>query len=334
MSNFLQDKHHVNNIGLQADSATLPLTGEPKLKGLAKLRIPVFFSLMKPRVMSLVVFTALTGLFAAPGHVSFMTGLIAITAIAVGAGASGALNMWYDSDIDAIMTRTQTRAIPAGKMAKEDVLSFGLIMSVLSVLILTLATNMLAGALLAFTIFFYAVVYTVWLKRSTPQNIVIGGAAGSFPPMIGWAVVTGNIAWASIVLFAIIFLWTPPHFWALALVKSADYAKAGIPMMPNVRGEDETRRQIVIYSLLMAPVGVLPYFMGFAGQISFLVGALGGAAMLWWSYDLYRKREGEPATKASWRLFAGSIFYLFALFAAILGENLLSSPVKIWQFFY
>ncbi len=320
----------MSNIGLQADAATLPLTG------FAKLRIPVFFSLMKPRVMSLVVFTALTGLFAAPGHISFLNGLIAITAIAIGAGASGALNMWYDADIDAIMTRTQTRAIPSGKMAKEDVLSFGLIMSALSVIVLTLVTNILAGALLAFTIFFYAVIYTVWLKRSTPQNIVIGGAAGSFPPMIGWAVVTGNIAWPSIVLFAIIFLWTPPHFWALALVKSADYAKAGIPMMPNVRGSDETRRQIVIYSLLMAPVGVLPYFMNFAGQISFLVGLFGGLAMLWWAFDLYYKREGTTdiekasATKASWRLFAGSIFYLFALFAAILGENLIRSPIKIW----
>ncbi len=319
----------MNNIGLQAANATL--TAEyNKQQSFMKNRLPVFFSLMKPRVMSLVVFTALTGLFAAPGHISFITGLIAIIAIAVGAGASGALNMWYDADIDAIMTRTQTRAIPSGKMAKEDVLSFGLVMSALSVIVLTAVTNLLSGALLAFTIFFYAVVYTVWLKRSTPQNIVIGGAAGAFPPMIGWAVVTGTIAWPSVVLFAIIFLWTPPHFWALALVKSADYAKAGIPMLPNVSGEDETRRQIMLYTLVMAPVGLLPYYMGFAGQISLLVGLIGGFAMLWWSFDLYRKREGKLATSASWRLFAGSIVYLFALFAAILGENLLGSPVKIW----
>ncbi len=319
----------MSNIGLQAGQATVA-SGYMQKQGFVKNRLPVFFSLMKPRVMSLVVFTALTGLFAAPGHISFLTGLIAITAIAVGAGASGALNMWYDADIDAIMTRTQSRAIPSGQMAKEDVLSFGLILSALSVIVLTLATNILSGALLAFTIFFYAVVYTVWLKRSTPQNIVIGGAAGAFPPMIGWAVVTGTIAWPSIVLFAIIFLWTPPHFWALALVKSADYAKAGIPMLPNVKGEDETRRQILIYSIIMAPIGILPYYMGFAGQISFLTGLAGGLAMVWWSFDLYRKREGKPATSASWRLFAGSIFYLFALFAAILGENLLSSPIRLW----
>ncbi len=319
----------MTDIGLQADNATLA-SGYKKQQGSLKNKLPVFFSLMKPRVMSLVVFTALTGICAAPGHISFTTGLIAVMAIAVGAGASGALNMWYDADIDAIMSRTQSRAIPSGKVAKEDVLSFGIILSILSVIVLTVATNILSGALLAFTIFFYAVIYTVWLKRSTPQNIVIGGAAGAFPPMIGWAVVTGSIAWPSIILFAIIFLWTPPHFWALALVKSADYAKAGIPMLPNVRGEDETRRQILLYSLVMAPVGMLPYYMGFAGQISFLVGLIGGSAMVWWSFDLYRKREGKPAISASWRLFAGSIVYLFVLFAAILGENLLSSPIRIW----
>ncbi len=295
-----------------------PLT----LTGFAKLRLPVYFSLMKPRVMSLVVFTALTGLLAAPTHISFISGFIAIMAIALGAGASGALNMWYDADIDAIMERTQSRAIPSGKISREDTLSFGILLSVFSVIILWLATNLMAAFLLAFTIFFYAVVYTVWLKRSTPQNIVIGGAAGAFPPMVGWAAVTGGIAWPGVVLFMIIFLWTPPHFWALALVKAKDYAKAGIPMLPNVRGGDETRRQILLYSCIMTPFGVLPYFLGFGGVTSLVAALIGGIAMLWWSWDLYNKREGEAATKASWRLFAGSIFYLFALFAVILGENL------------
>ncbi len=314
----------MTDLGLQVLEADLPRTG------FSRLRVPVLFSLMKPRVMSLVVFTALTGLLAAPGHISFWAGSIAILVIAIGAGASGALNMWYDADIDAIMTRTSTRAIPSGKISREDALSFGIILSVLSVLVLGFVTNLLAAALLAFTIFFYAVVYTIWLKRSTPQNIVIGGAAGAFPPMIGWAAVTGDISATSIVLFAIIFLWTPPHFWALALVKSADYARAGIPMMPNVRGEAVTRRLIVIYTLIMAPVGVLPYYLGAAGQVTFVVAVMGGLAMLWWSVDVYRLREGKAATSASWRLFGGSIFYLFALFAAILGESLAGPLTRLW----
>ncbi len=306
----------MSDIGIPIAEAILP---DVRTSG---LKPDAMFSLMKPRVMSLVVFTALTGMLAAPGSIGLWTGIVAIVAIAVGAGASGALNMWYDSDIDAIMTRTAKRAIPAGKVSREDALSLGLVLSLLSVLVLTIATNWVAGALLAFTIFFYAVVYTIWLKRSTPQNIVIGGAAGAFPPMIGWAAVTGSISIESVILFMIIFLWTPPHFWALALIKSADYAKAGIPMMPNVRGEAVTRKQILLYTLVMAPFGILPTLMGFAGKASLAVGIAGGLAMLYWAWNVFRETGGAAATKASWRLFGGSIAYLFALFATILGEHI------------
>ena len=218
-----------------------------------------YFALLKPRVMSLVVFTAFVGLVAAPVADQSADRHIAILAIAVGAGASGALNMWYDADIDAVMTRTASRPIPSGRIAPREALVFGLVLSVLSVMTLGVLVNWLAAALLAFTIFFYAVIYTMWLKRSTPQNIVIGGAAGAFPPMIGWAAATGTVSLESVVLFLIIFLWTPPHFWALALFKSDDYGRAGIPMMPNVAGQASTRRQIFAYALLVAPVGVLPW---------------------------------------------------------------------------
>ena len=208
----------------------------PALAGGA--RVEDYLALLKPRVMSLVVFTALVGMLVAPGGINPFIGLIAIACIAIGAGASGALNMWYDADIDAVMSRTQNRPIPAGRMTRGEALAFGLILSVFSVTLLGLATNWVAGAFLAFTIFFYVVVYTMWLKRSTPQNIVIGGAAGAFPPMVGWAAVTGTLSWESFALFLIIFLWTPPHFWALALYKQGDYGAAGIPMMPNVAGEN------------------------------------------------------------------------------------------------
>src|SRR5690348_14560795 len=218
-----------------------------------------FFALLKPRVMSLVVFTAFVGLVAAPVAINPLLAVIAILAIAIGAGASGALNMWYDADIDAVMTRTANRPVPAGRVTPGEALSFGLVLSVLSVMTLGVLINWLSAALLAFTIFFYAVVYTMWLKRWTPQNIVIGGAAGAIPPVIGWAAVTGSVSLESVILFLIIFLWTPPHFWALALFKSDDYARAGIPMMPNVAGQASTRRQIFAYSLILAPVGVLPW---------------------------------------------------------------------------
>ncbi|MPT25060.1 MAG: protoheme IX farnesyltransferase, partial [Starkeya sp.] len=217
-----------------------------------------YVALLKPRVMSLVIFTALVGLVRAPGEVHPVIAFTALLCIAIGAGASGALNMWWDADIDAVMSRTRRRPIPAGRVTPGEALAFGMTLSVGSVIVLGLLVNMVAAALLAFTIFFYVVIYTMWLKRWTPQNIVIGGAAGAFPPMIGEAVVTGDFGWHSIVLCAIIFLWTPPHFWALALFKSGDYERAGIPMMPNVAGPASTRRQIFAYALLLAPVGVAP----------------------------------------------------------------------------
>jgi protoheme IX farnesyltransferase len=280
-----------------------------------------FFALLKPRVMFLVVVTALGGMATAPGAVHPVIGLAALIAIAVGAGASGCLNMWWDADIDALMTRTAKRPIPGGRVTPSEALAFGLVLSVGSVIVLGLVANLLAAAMLAFTIFFYAVVYSMWLKRSTPQNIVIGGAAGAFPPMIGEAVVTGGFGAHSLVLFAIIFLWTPPHFWALALVKAQDYARAGVPMLPNVAGPAATRRQILAYSLVMAPVAVLPALMGFAGLAYLVVSVVTGLAMIALSVRVLRVTEGEAAYKACHALFGFSILYLFLLFAVLLAEN-------------
>ena len=325
-SEVVVGRHVRGGLSIVAPQIAHPGTAAPALGLASPWKVPprVIFQLMKPRVMQLVVFTALAGLFAAPGHIDPLMGLIAIVSIAAGAGASGALNMWYDADIDAVMTRTATRGIPSGRISREDTLSFGLLLSAISVVTLTLATNWVAGGLLAFTIFFYVFIYTIWLKRLTPQNIVIGGAAGAFPPMIGWAAVTGTLTLESFVLFLIIFMWTPPHFWALALVKSADYAAAGVPMMPNVKGPASTRLQILIYTILMAPLGLMPTMMGIAGPVTFATGAIGGLAMIWWAYNVYRHDEGKAAIKASWQLFGGSIFYLFAVFAALLGERLVS----------
>ncbi len=234
-----------------------------------------YLALLKPRVMSLVVFTAFVGMIMAPSLPHPVIGFASLLAIAVGAGASGALNMWYDADIDAIMTRTANRPVPAGRVAPGEALAFGLFLSAASVFVLGFVANWLSAGLLAFTIFFYAVIYTMWLKRSTAQNIVIGGAAGAFPPMIGWAVSTGGISLESITLFLIIFIWTPPHFWALALLKSDDYARAGIPMLPVVAGEDETRRQILLYTILLAPLVLcrfgLAWADGFTGPLRALV---------------------------------------------------------------
>jgi heme o synthase len=219
------------------------------------------------------------------------------------------------------MKRTARRPIPAGRITPSEALAFGLTLSVGSVLFLGLVANWLAAGLLAFTIFFYAVIYSMWLKRSTPQNIVIGGAAGAFPPMIGEAAVTGSITLDSVILFSIIFIWTPPHFWALALVKSGDYARAGVPMMPNVRGPDSTRRQILVYTILLAPVGALPALFGFGGLAYLAISVLAGAWMLVLAWRVYRRREGEAAAKASWSLFGFSILYLFALFATLMAEH-------------
>jgi protoheme IX farnesyltransferase len=281
-----------------------------------------FLALMKPRVMSLVVFTALVGLVCAPGHLHPVLAAIALISIAVGAGASGALNMWFDADIDARMARTAARPIPRGRVAPEEALGFGVVLALFAVMTLGLLVNWAAGALLALTIAFYVFVYTMWLKRRTPQNIVIGGAAGAFPPMIGWAAVTGSVSLESIILFLIIFFWTPPHFWALALYRSRDYERAGVPMLPVVAGAQETRRQILLYSTLLAPLAVLPAFVGPGGVLYLVVSAVLGAMLLFYAVKVYRVREGRAADHAAKELFAFSILYLFLLFAVLLAEQL------------
>jgi len=286
-----------------------------------------YMALLKPRVMSLVIFTAFVGMMLAPGTVHPLIAAVALLCIAVGAGASGALNMWYDADIDRVMSRTAKRPIPAGKITPEEALAFGMTLSVGSVLTLGLLVNWFAGAFLAFTIFFYAVVYSMWLKRSTPQNIVIGGAAGAFPPMIGWAAITGDVTLESFVLFLIIFMWTPPHFWALALFKKGDYETAGVPMLPVTHGETVTRHNILAYSVLLAPIGVAPYLLGYASPVYGLISAALGLAFVALAVDVWRKRDGEPARTASIRLFKFSLYYLFALFAALFVESMIGRIV-------
>ncbi|WP_244615434.1 heme o synthase [Hoeflea sp. EC-HK425] len=283
-----------------------------------------FFALLKPRVMSLVVFTALVGLLMAPGQIHPVIGFLAILAIAVGGGASGALNMWYDADIDQMMGRTAKRPIPAGRISAETTLAFGLFLSVFSVATLGLMVNWLSAGLLAFTIFFYAVVYTMWLKRLTPQNIVIGGAAGAFPPIIGWACVTNSISLESIALFAIIFLWTPAHFWALALFKSEDYGRAGVPMLPNVAGERTTKNQIVLYAVLTALSGIVPSVMGFAGLVYGAIAAVLGAGFIWYSIQVWRMPDGDKKMIPAKKLFGYSLLYLFAIFTALLVDALVT----------
>ncbi|TPL42240.1 heme o synthase [Mesorhizobium sp. B2-4-6] len=288
-----------------------------------------FFALLKPRVMSLVVFTAFVGLVAAPVAINPLLAMIAILAIAIGAGASGALNMWYDADIDAVMTRTAGRPVPAGRVTPGEALSFGLVLSVLSVMTLGVLVNWLSAALLAFTIFFYAVIYTMWLKRWTPQNIVIGGAAGAIPPVIGWAAVTGSVSLESVILFLIIFLWTPPHFWALALFKSDDYARAGIPMMPNVAGQASTRRQIFAYALILAPVGVLPWALGYTTAGYGVVSAVLGAGFVWYAWKVLAMADDDRAMKPAKALFGYSLLYLFAIFAAYLVDCVLGRALMM-----
>ncbi|RUW65927.1 MULTISPECIES: heme o synthase [unclassified Mesorhizobium] len=279
-----------------------------------------FFALLKPRVMSLVVFTAFVGLVAAPVTINPLLAVIAILSIAIGAGASGALNMWYDADIDRVMTRTKSRPVPAGRVTPGEALSFGLVLSVLSVMTLGVLVNWLSASLLAFTIVFYAVIYTMWLKRWTPQNIVIGGAAGAFPPVIGWAAVTGNVSLESLILFLIIFLWTPPHFWALALFKSEDYQRAGIPMMPNVAGQASTRRQIFAYSVILSPVGVLPWALGFTTAAYGAVAAVLGAGFVWYAWKVLGMADDDKEMKPAKALFGYSLLYLFAIFAVYLAD--------------
>ncbi|WP_157014981.1 heme o synthase [Mesorhizobium xinjiangense] len=287
-----------------------------------------YFALLKPRVMSLVVFTALVGMVAAPATLNPLIALIALLAIAVGAGASGALNMWYDADIDRVMSRTRQRPVPAGRVTPGEALAFGLVLSFLSVMTLGLLVNWLAAALLAFTIFFYVVIYTMWLKRSTPQNIVIGGAAGALPPVIGWAAVTGQVSLESVILFLIIFLWTPPHFWALALFKSGDYERAGIPMMPNVAGAASTRRQIFAYSTIIAPLGVAPWLLGYVSAGYGLSATALGAGFLWYAWQVLRMGDDDRAMKPAKALFAYSILYLFGLFAIYLTDTIVMRLVS------
>lgn len=287
-----------------------------------------FIALMKPRVMSLVIFTALTGLVLAPGTLHPALAVIALLCIAVGAGASGALNMWYDADIDARMQRTAARPIPRGRVTAEEALTFGVILSIGSVLTLGLIVNWVAGALLALTIAFYIFVYTMWLKRRTPQNIVIGGAAGAFPPMIGWAAVTGSVSLESILLFLIIFMWTPPHFWALALYRCRDYERVGVPMLPVVAGRLETRRQIVIYSALLVPLAVLPSVMGFAGAFYGATAILLGAVFMALALGIWSAEDDCKVDHIARHLFRFSIFYLFMLFAALLIERVAAAAMS------
>jgi len=304
-----------------SEGVKLPLSGAPNL-ALAEpslASVSDYLALLKPRVMSLVVFTALVGLATAPGSLHPITAFTALLCIAVGAGAAGALNMWYDADIDAVMTRTARRPIPAGRVHPREALAFGLTLAGFSVMTLGLLVNAYAAALLAFTIFFYIVIYTIGLKRTTPQNIVIGGAAGAFPPMIGWLCVTGSLSVEPALLFLIIFFWTPPHFWALALYRQQDFARAGIPMMPNVAGEVSTRWQIMLYTLTLVPLGIAPWPLGFAGPIYAAVSIVTGAVMLLLAWQVFRERA--PAERASRNLFAFSILYLFLLFAVLLVER-------------
>jgi protoheme IX farnesyltransferase len=280
-----------------------------------------YFALMKPRVMFLVVFTALVGLVAAPGHMHPVLTVAALLCIAVGAGAAGALNMWYDADIDARMARTSARPIPRGRITADEARAFGTVLAIGSVICLGLMANWVAAGLLALTIAFYVFVYTMWLKRWTPQNIVIGGAAGAVPPMIGWAAATGTVSLESFVLFLIIFMWTPPHFWALALLRVRDYERAGVPMMPVVKGEDETRRQILIYSLILAPLGCVPAIVGLGGGLYTVAAGFLGAFFVMFAYACYSERVGPDAERAAKNLFAYSVLYLFLLFAVLLVEQ-------------
>jgi protoheme IX farnesyltransferase len=298
----------------QIPNRSLVATGAPVVPSVAS--ISDYLALMKPRVMSLVLFTALVGLLVAPGHLHPLIGLTILLCIMSGAGAAAALNMWYDADIDALMTRTACRPIPRGRVPPRDALALGLTLAMGSVMVLGLLASVYAALLLAFTIFFYVVVYTMWLKRSTPQSIVIGGASGAFPPMIGWVAATGGISIEPLLLFLVIFLWTPPHFWALSLYRCSDYRRAGIPILPVVAGKEETKRQIGIYTLLLAPTAVLLWPLGYANEIYGAIAAAAGAVMI--GLALRLRTVGDRGERGAKHLFAFSILYLFLLFAALL----------------
>ncbi len=298
----------------RADGAALPVAGGS--------RVSDFVALLKPRVMTLVVFSGAVGLFVAPGGIHPLLAAVAILCIAVGSGAAGAVNMWYERDIDAVMSRTSNRPIPAGRVAPNDALVFATILAVFSVLLMAFATNLVAAGLLAAAILFYVFVYTVWLKRRTPQNIVIGGAAGAFPPMIGWAAVTGDVSAVSLALFAIIFLWTPPHFWALALYRSGDYARAGIPMLPVVAGRAVTKRQMLAYTLALVPVSLVPWALGAAGLLYAAGAGILGLVFVASAVAVLREADAAEDRRAR-QMFGFSILYLFLIFALLLVDALL-----------
>jgi heme o synthase len=300
-----------------SDLSELPSPAALRVATAPAATVSDYVEILKPRVMSLVVFTGLVGLVLAPGHIHPLLAAVAVICIAVGAGAAGAINMWYDRDIDAMMRRTAGRPLPAGRMMPGEALGFGAALGLAAVLIMGLAVNCVAAELLALTIAFYVVVYTIWLKRRTPQNIVIGGAAGAFPPMIGWAAVTGDVGWGAIALFAIIFFWTPPHFWALSLYRTGDYAAAGVPMLPVVAGPSETKRQMLLYTLLLWPVSLAPCLLGVAGAV-YGIGALMLNALFSGSAILVRR---DPTDRSARRMFAFSLLYLFLIFTLLLADH-------------
>jgi len=288
----------------------------------APARVRDYFDLLKPRVMSLVVFTGLVGVVIAPGHLHPFTAALAVLAIALGSGAAGAINMWYERDLDALMARTRNRPLPAGRVEPDDALGLGVLLSIFSITLMAVATNFVAAALLAAAILFYVFVYTIWLKRRTPQNIVIGGAAGAFPPMIGWAAVTGDVSAAGLALFLLIFLWTPPHFWALSLYRSDDYRRAGVPMLPVVAGARETKRQMLLYTLLLLPVALAPTLLGSVGWLYGAVALLLGLAFVAHALAVARAADGRLGHPPAKRMFRFSLIYLAILFAAL--------PVDRW----
>jgi heme o synthase len=301
----------VSELSEGSTSATIRLT-PTSVAGVAD-----YVEILKPRVMSLVVFTGLVGLVVAPKHLHPVLAAAAVLCIAVGAGAAGAINMWYDRDIDALMRRTAGRPLPAGRMLPGEALGFGAVLGVGAVLVMGLAANWVAAELLALTIGFYVFVYTIWLKRRTPQNIVIGGAAGAFPPIIGWAAATGNVGWGAIALFAIIFFWTPPHFWALSLYRTVDYKAAGVPMLPVISGKRETKRQMLLYTLVLWPAAAAPWLLGVAGAF-YAAGALVLSAVFTGSAVQVWRDEGERSAR---RMFAFSMLYLFLIFSLLLVDR-------------
>jgi len=287
--------------------------------------IKAFFNLMKPRVMSLVIFTCAVGLLIAPAKVNFLDAVLSLAAVALGSGAAGALNMWYESDLDSLMTRTCLRPIPTGKLTRNQALAFGILSTLISVIALYIFSNLIAATLLAITILFYVFVYTIWLKRKTPQNIVIGGASGALPPIIGWAIATNGIALEPIILFLIIFIWTPSHFWALSLYKSEDYKKAKIPMLPVTSGIKITKFNIFIYALILFSVAISPFFFNFSGLTYFMLAAVLSGYYVFISFNLLKEKNSIIEKKLAAKLFGYSIFYLFMIFTSILIDKVILS---------